>query len=153
MSDRDQEAPNSSGIHSLPNEMLLKIFKTTSSLPLSSSSSRPHLLTLCGVSRHWRSLCLDDPEFWTIIDIPFHQARVQDPIEWTSIRLKRPKAYLFEVVLKLLSAQEATTGESTRQVVQLVADHVDHLRRLSVSAPSLNYQGIDFLSSSGIFWL
>ncbi|KAK0219597.1 hypothetical protein EDD85DRAFT_865174 [Armillaria nabsnona] len=146
MSDGDQEAPNGSGIHSLPNEMLLKIFKTTSNLPLSPPSSRPHLLTLCGVSRLWRSLCLDDPEFWTIIDIPFHQARVQDPVEWASVRLERSKACLFDVVLKLSSAQDATTGESLRQVVRLVANHVDRLRRLSVSAPSLNYQGIDFLS-------
>ncbi|SJL17851.1 uncharacterized protein ARMOST_21415 [Armillaria ostoyae] len=146
MSDGDQEAPNGSGIHSLPNEMLLKIFKTTSNLPLSPPSSRPYLLTLCSVSRHWRSLCLEDPEFWTIIDIPFHQARGQDPVEWASVRLERSKACLFDVVLKLSSAQDATTGESTRQVVQLVANHVGRLRRLSVSAPSLSYGGIDFLS-------
>ncbi|KAK0191812.1 hypothetical protein F5146DRAFT_1050402 [Armillaria mellea] len=146
MSDGDQEAPNGSGIHSLPNEMLLKIFKTTSDLPLSPPNSRPHLLTLCGVSRHWRNLCLDDPEFWTIIDIPFHQARVQDPVGWASVRLQRSKSCLFDVVLKLSSAQDATTGESTRQVVQLVANHVNRLRRLSVSVPSLSYGGIDFLS-------
>ncbi|PBK82624.1 hypothetical protein ARMGADRAFT_731242 [Armillaria gallica] len=146
MSDRDQEAPNGSGIHSLPNELLLEIFKTTSNLPLSPHSSRPHLLTLCGVSRHWRSLCLDDPEFWTVIDIPFHQARVQDPVEWASVRLERSKACLFDVILDLSSAQDATTGESTHQVVRLVANHVDRLRRLYVSAPSLNHQSVDFLS-------
>ncbi|KAK0440874.1 uncharacterized protein EV420DRAFT_1581259 [Desarmillaria tabescens] len=146
MSDGDQVAPNGSGVHSLPNEMLLKIFKTTSDLPLSPPSSRPHLLALCGVSRHWRNLCLNDPEFWTIIDIPFHQAHVQDPVEWASVRLQRSKSCLFDVVLKVSSAQDTAIGESTRQVIQLVANHVSRLRRLSVSAPSLQYQGIDFLS-------
>ncbi|KAK0205757.1 hypothetical protein DFS33DRAFT_529874 [Desarmillaria ectypa] len=146
MSDGDQEAPNGSGIYSLPNEMLLKIFRATSDLPPSTPSSRPHLLALCGVSRHWRSLCLNDPELWTVIDIPFHQAHVQDLLEWASVRLERSKACLFDVVLKLSSAQDATIVESTRQVVQLVANHVGRLRRLSVSAPSLQYRGTDFLS-------
>lgn len=148
MSDGDQGTPNASGMHSLPNEMLLKIFKivTTSDLPLFPHSSRPSIIALCGVNRHWRNLCLDDPEFWTIIDIPFHQMRVQDPVEWASVRLERSKACLFDVVLKLSSARDATTGESTRQVVQLVANHIGRLRRLSVSAPSLSYGGIDFLS-------
>ncbi|KAK0465736.1 hypothetical protein IW261DRAFT_1574811 [Armillaria novae-zelandiae] len=146
MSNGHHEAPNASGIHSLPNEMLLKIFKTTSDLPLYPPSSRPRILALCGVSRHWRSLCFDDPEFWTIIDVPFHQARVQDPVEWASVRLERSKRCLFDVVLKISSAQDAVTGESTRQVVQLVANHIGRLRRLSVSAPSLSYGGIDFLS-------
>ncbi|KAG7439482.1 uncharacterized protein BT62DRAFT_1081549 [Guyanagaster necrorhizus] len=143
MSDK---ASNDTGIHSLPNEMLLKILKTTSDLPLPSPSSRPHLLALCGVSRHWRSLCFSGPEFWTVIDIPFHQARIQDPIEWASVRLERSKACLFDVFLDITSAQDATTGESTRQVLQLVANHIGRLRRLSVSAPSLRCQGIDFLS-------
>ncbi len=113
----------SSGIHSLPNELMVKIFHF-----LCDNSTLPKLCAICTL---WRHVCLTAPELWAVIEVPFHEKHRLDLTKWVNTRISRAKACPIDVIMSLPAdpSLEATACD----IMLLVAQNIHRLRKLSIS--------------------
>ncbi|KAJ7509999.1 hypothetical protein B0H11DRAFT_1701480, partial [Mycena galericulata] len=119
-------------ISSLPSEILAQIFKSGTTLSSSCPGCLPCLITYSSVSRRWRSSCLDYPDLWTNIYVPFF---MRDVVAWIAVSLERSKSCLFDITLRLPDINnDPAYIPVMKGVMLLVVQHVHRLRRLAVEA-------------------
>ena len=82
-------------IQSLPNELLLAIFKAGSFTRPPRVRRLPFLSLVCSVNRHWRDVAINSPDLWCTILFSDDQ-----PLSTTSLWLARSKSLLLDVTIE-----------------------------------------------------
>lgn len=132
---QNQRAP----IHTLPTELITNIFMTCKEL----SAAKPFALApfeviATHVSSAWREVVIGSPLFWTVISVEIqsssiHLRRTGADVPRTlgrlAVYLMRSGPCALDVLLKVIGDTEAAP------IIELVSQHTNRLRRLSVSGP------------------
>src|ERR1700728_2153115 len=112
-------------IQSLPNELLLAIFKAGSFARPPRVKGLPFLSLVCSVNRHWRDVATNSPDLWCTILFSDDQ-----PLSTTSLWLARSKSCLLDVTFELRCLGN---GVHTYQEFQdLVLAHLGRWRCLRI---------------------
>src|ERR1700719_1541455 len=105
-------------IHSLPNEILIAIFKAGSLFPLCGGQF-PFLLLVASVNRHWRDVAINSPNLWTnVIFSPLL------PVKAVPMWIDRSKSCLLDVDVDLRLAVP-TEASAIRNII---SPHVGRCR-------------------------
>ncbi|KAJ7741535.1 hypothetical protein DFH07DRAFT_53555 [Mycena maculata] len=116
----------------LPNELLAQIFKAGTTLSSPCPGCLPCLISYSAVSKRWRSSCLEYPDLWTNINVPFSMRNVE---AWIALSLERSKSCLFDITLQLPDINNLPAYMSVvTNVMLLVVQHVHRLRRLAIQS-------------------
>ncbi|KAF9012123.1 hypothetical protein BDZ89DRAFT_1167355 [Hymenopellis radicata] len=115
--------PSSSGIHSLPNELLVKVFHF-----LCESYTLPKLCAVCTL---WRHVCLTAPALWAVIEVPFQEKNRLDLAKWVNTRISRAKACPIDIIMSLPA--DSSVESTACDIMQLAAQNIHRLRKLSIS--------------------
>lgn len=125
-------------ISSLPNELLVKIFKAGTSTGRWPATTSPRdLIAFCGVSQHWRMLAHNSPELWTKIYLPPAYVRRDGVVARTKEWIKRSKACLFDVDMYLSQWLDTRCIDNVRGILLVIRQHASRMRRLGIITDEL----------------
>jgi hypothetical protein len=111
-------------IHSLPNELLVAIFKAGSLTKLKRCEI-PFPLLVSSICRYWRDVTINTPDIWTNIHISMRR-----PLKYTLVFLERSKSSLLDITINVIGAHYSSFIE----VSNAISSHIYRTRRLVITA-------------------
>ncbi|TFK20276.1 hypothetical protein FA15DRAFT_759511 [Coprinopsis marcescibilis] len=133
-------------IHTIPAELLAKIFKTATNSSLKEwhdtsttvGWNPPFPMLACAVCRHWRDIALNSPDLWSTVHVPISVSERPprslrfDPAKLTSRWLDHSKSAPLDVYISIPSLMFAydLCGEV---ILPKVTQHADRLRLLAIT--------------------